>query len=29
MEDALVRFGLGRRIWKEVGKVNPWQRAQS
>lgn len=29
VEDALARLGLGRRIWKKVGRVNPWQRAQS
>ena len=29
LEDMLVRLGLARRIWKKVGRVNPWQRAQS
>ena len=28
LEDMLVRLGLTRRIWKNVGRVNPWQRAQ-
>ena len=26
LEDLLVRLGLTRRIWKDVGVVNPWQR---
>ncbi len=26
IEDALVALGLTRRIWKDVGSVNPWQR---
>lgn len=25
-EDLLVRLGLARRIWKDVGSVNPWER---
>ncbi|MDQ6434330.1 phytanoyl-CoA dioxygenase family protein [Mesorhizobium sp. LHD-90] len=29
LEDMLVCLGLGRRIWKAAGRVNPWQRAQS
>ena len=23
-EDVLVRLGLGKRIWHDVGVVNPW-----
>lgn len=26
IEDILVRLGLSRRIWKDVGIVNPWKR---
>ena len=26
IEDLLVRLGLSRRIWKDVGAVNPWER---
>ena len=26
IEDLLVRLGLSRRIWKDVGSVNPWKR---
>jgi hypothetical protein len=27
VEDLLVALGLTRRIWRQVGAVNPWQRA--
>ena len=26
IEDVLVALGFTRRIWKDVGTVNPWQR---